>query len=100
MTILSDFKDSPSEQLISYSAAERLAWAQCIEQASSYNLDLIIRHLKEQIRKSQVPRGTGNTMGNHIDLGMPMMLPIEPAPVQQQQQPAEEAPFEGDLIQF
>ncbi|KAH8275755.1 hypothetical protein KR026_004731 [Drosophila bipectinata] len=92
-----DFKDSPSEQFISYSAAERLAWAQCIEQASSYNLDLLISHLKEQLRRSQVPGGTANTMGNHIDLGMPMMLPIEPAPVQQpvqRQEPVEEAPFE------
>jgi len=108
---LTDFKDSSSERFIARSSAERQAWVQCIEQASSERLNLLIRQLKEQIqaqsRQTNVA-GTSSTMGNHIDLGMPLeqqvqeQLQLHSAPAEESTAaPTEEAvPFEGDLIQF
>jgi len=108
---VADFKDSPSERFITRSSAERLAWVQCIEHASSEKLNALIRQLKEQIvsQSRQPSSGASSSMGNHIDLGMPLEQQMQEQ-LQLHGQPAEElsvpvptevvAPFEGDLIQF
>ncbi|XP_070074476.1 sesquipedalian-1 isoform X2 [Drosophila takahashii] len=104
-----DFKDSSSERLISRSSAERLSWVQCIEQASSEQLNQLIRQLKDQIvAQSRPSSGGGISMGNHIDLGMPLEQQVQEQlqlQSEQSEQPAatmeqQVAPFEGDLIQF
>ncbi|EDW48850.1 GM17563 [Drosophila sechellia] len=107
-----DFKDSPSERFVTRSSAERLAWAQCIEQASSEKLNALIRQLKDQIvSQSRQPSSGASSMGNHIDLGMPLEQQMQEQ-LQLHGQLADElsvsvsvttevvAPIEGDLIQF
>ncbi|EDX17888.1 GD15856 [Drosophila simulans] len=107
-----DFKDSPSERFITRSSAERLAWVQCIEQASSERLNALIRQLKDQIvSQSRQPSSGASSMGNHIDLGMPLEQQMQEQ-LQLHGQLAEDgqlsvsvttevvAPIEGDLIQF
>ncbi|KAH8373174.1 hypothetical protein KR009_000105 [Drosophila setifemur] len=94
-----DFKDSTSERFITYSSAERLAWVQCIEQASNETLNLLIRQLKQQISHLQLQSNNATDMGNHIDLGVPMLLPIEQSEQHGQKQlsrqtSVEESPFE------
>ncbi|KAH8367681.1 hypothetical protein KR084_001456 [Drosophila pseudotakahashii] len=99
-----DFKDSSSERLISRSSAERLAWVQCIEQASSEKLNQLIRQLKDQIvAQSRPSSGGGISMGNHIDLGMPLEQQVQDQlqlqAAEQSEQPVatmeqEVAPFE------
>lgn len=86
-----DFKDSPSERFITRSSAERLAWVQCIEHASSEKLNALIRQLKEQIvsQSRQPSSGASSSMGNHIDLGMPLEQQMQEQ-LQLHGQPAEE----------
>ncbi|XP_017055612.1 inositol polyphosphate-4-phosphatase type I A [Drosophila ficusphila] len=72
-----DFKDSTSERFITRSSAERLAWVNCIEQASSEKLNLLIRQLQDKILAQQSRQLNATGMGNHIDLGMPVSLPLE-----------------------
>ncbi|XP_039497625.1 inositol polyphosphate-4-phosphatase type I A [Drosophila santomea] len=87
-----DFKDSTSERFITRSSAERLAWVQCIEHASSEKLNALIRQLRDQIvSKSRQPSSGASSMGNHIDLGMPLEQQMqEQLQLQLHSQPAEE----------
>ncbi|XP_016949226.1 inositol polyphosphate-4-phosphatase type I A [Drosophila biarmipes] len=72
-----DFKDSTSERFIVRSSAERLAWVQCIEEASSERLNLLIRQLKDQIEAQSRRTNAATTMGNHIDLGTPLEQQVQ-----------------------
>ncbi|XP_068159958.1 inositol polyphosphate-4-phosphatase type I A [Drosophila tropicalis] len=96
-----DFKESPSERFITHSAAERLAWVRSIEQASNEKLNQVIRQLKDQIAATSRQRPL--SMGNHIDLGMPvpMAVPVSQATtttmIQEDRQPVEAAGSVEDL---
>ncbi|XP_030568017.1 inositol polyphosphate-4-phosphatase type I A isoform X1 [Drosophila novamexicana] len=80
-----DFKDSPSQRIVTHSAADRLDWVRSIEACSHQQIDLQIKQLEEQIAAATAAKrtaaaaigigigtGTGTVMGNRIDQGLPL----------------------------
>ncbi|KAH8386886.1 hypothetical protein KR093_003305 [Drosophila rubida] len=58
-----DFKDSPTQRLVTHSASDRLDWVRCIEACSNAQINLQIKQLEAQIAAH---------MGNRIDQGLPL----------------------------
>ncbi|KAH8397789.1 hypothetical protein KR222_001705 [Zaprionus bogoriensis] len=92
-TLSADFKESPTQRIVTHSAQDRLDWVRSIEACSSEYLNRQIEQLKDQIRAV--------TMGNQIDQGLPVPVPVSVPlidagawSVEATPQPAVEAPFE------
>ncbi|XP_034475025.1 inositol polyphosphate-4-phosphatase type I A [Drosophila innubila] len=78
-----DFKDSPSQRIVTQSASERLDWVRSIEACSSGQINRQIRQLEQQIAAatSTTTKSTNITsMGNRIDQGLPLPLSFEEEP--------------------
>ncbi|KAM8721478.1 hypothetical protein ACLKA7_007367 [Drosophila subpalustris] len=71
-----DFKDSPSQRIVTHSASDRLDWVRSIEACSNEQIALQISQLEQQIAAAKSKRPSPNvaSMGNRIDQGLPLPL--------------------------